>query len=122
MNYEFAAEAKGTYLHTIGSGTHSAENIRKFLADTHRLVLEQQWRSVLLELRFVGPSLDLGTIYGILVENRERASILDRIAYVDTNLQHLPERTEFAELAAAKLGFKGRVFRSVAEAQRWLES
>jgi hypothetical protein len=122
MDYQFTAQRKDTYLHAIGSGVHSATNMRRFLADVHRLVLAEGWRAVLVEMRFEGPSLDLGSIYSILVENRERAALVDHIAYVDTNVQHLPERTEFVELAASKLGMKGRICRSVAEAEQWLRS
>lgn len=120
MTYHFTAIAKRTHLHAIGSGTHSPEHLRKFLADTHRKVLECRSDAVLLEVNFTGPSLDLGSLYSIIVDNSSDASLLKRIAYVDSNSQHLPERAEFAELAANKLGLNARVFRTIAEAERWL--
>ena len=120
MDYHFTAIAKPTYLHAVGSGVHTADNIRRFLLDTNRIVCEQHFDAVLLELRFAGPSLDFGSIYSIVVENRADASLVKRIAYVDTNTEHLPDRTEFAELAANKLGVNARVFRTVAEAESWL--
>src|SRR5262245_44131296 len=99
MDYQFTAIPNRTHLHTIGSGTHSPENLRRFLSDTHRVVLEQRWDAVLLEMQFSGPSLDLGNLYSIIVERSTDAAILRRIAYVDRNTEHLPERAEFAELA-----------------------
>lgn len=121
MTYHFSAIAKRTHLHAIGAGTHSPENLRRFLGDTHREVLAHGSEAVLLEVNFAGPSLDLGNLYSIIVENSSDASLLKRIAYVDSNRQHLPERAEFAELAATKLGLNARVFRTVAEAETWLE-
>ena len=122
MEYHFTAVAARTYLHVIGSGTHSADNVRRLLADTNRALIERHFDAVLIEVRFIGPSLDFGGIYSIIVDNRADASRMKRIAYVDTNAEHLPERTEFAELAANKLGVNARVFRTVAEAEKWLSS
>jgi hypothetical protein len=122
MEYQFTAIATPAYLHVIGLGAHSTENIRRLLADTNRTLLERGLDRVLLEVRFIGPSLDFAGIYSIVVDNRADASLVKRIAYVDTNAEHLPERTEFAELAANKLGVNARVFRTVAEAERWLSA
>ncbi len=120
MDYQFTSITTPTHLHAIGSGTHTADHLRRFLADTHRLVVAHHYDAVLLEVRFQGRSLDFGTIYSIIVQNRNDASIVKRIAYVDTNAEHISERAEFAELAANKLGLNARVFRTVAEAERWL--
>ena len=120
MDYHFTAVATRTHLHAIGSGKHCAENIRRLLADANRSLIEHKLDAVLLELRFIGPSLDFGGIYSIIVDNRADASLVKRIACVDTNVEHLAERTEFAELAANKLGVNARVFRTVPEAERWL--
>jgi hypothetical protein len=122
MDYQFIANPSPTHLHAIGAGTHSPENLRRFLGDTHRAVLEHRSTAVLLEVRFQGPSLDFGNLYAIIVDNKVDASLMKRIAYVDTNTGHLPERAEFAELAANKMGINARVFRSVADAERWLQS
>jgi len=120
MEYHFSAVVRPTHLHVIGSGPHSDDSIRRFFADTDRARLESQCDAVLLELRFVGPSLNLGDIYSIMLDNRADAARLKRIAYVDTNTEHLPDRGEFVELAANKLGVNCRVFRAVAEAETWL--
>jgi hypothetical protein len=120
MEYHFSAVATRTHLHAIGSGTHCADNVRRLLADTTQVIIEKQLDAVLLEVRFIGPSLDFGRIYSIIVDNRADASRMKRIAYVDTNAEHLPERTEFAELAANKLGVNARMFRTVAAAEQWL--
>ena len=122
MDYRFTATATSTHLHVIGSGTHSADNLRRLLADTNRMMIEQRFDAVLLEMRFVGPSLDFPAIYSVIVENRADAMLLKRIAYVDTNAEHIPDRTEFAELAANRMGVNARVFRSIAGAETWLKS
>jgi len=75
---------------------------------------------VLLEARFIGRNLSFGVLYSICVDNRAGAAPVKRLAYVDTNTDHLPEGGQFAELAASKLGVNFRVFRTVAEAERWL--
>ena len=120
MDYQFTAIETASYLHAVGTGVHSAENVRRFLLDTNRIVSARQFDAVLLEVKFTGPSLDFGSIYSIIVDNRADASLVKRIAYVDTNAEHLPDRTEFAELAANKLGVNARVFRTVGEAEAWL--
>jgi hypothetical protein len=122
MDYQFTAVASPAYLHTIGSGAHNAENLRRLLTDTHAAVLAQQAKAVLIELRFVGPSIDLASLYSIILDKSRDALLMKRIAYIDTSTQRLPERAEFAELAANKLGINARAFRCVADAQRWLES
>lgn len=60
------------------------------------------------------------SIYSVIVENLPDSSLVKRIAYVDANAEHLFERAEFAELAANKLGLRARVFRTVADADKWL--
>ena len=122
MDYQFTATVHRSHLHVIGTGTHSADNVRRLLADTNRVIVEQHIDAVLLELRFVGPSLDLGHIYSIIADNRADAMLVKRIGYVDTNAEHLPDRTEFAELAANRLGVNARVFQSVVDAEAWLTS
>lgn len=86
------------------------------------MVLAHKCEAVLLEVKFTGPSLNLSSLYSVIVQNSTDASIMKRIAYVDDNIkEHLPERAEFAELAANKLGLNARVFRTVEDAKRWLE-
>jgi hypothetical protein len=121
MDYQFTAIPTSTYLHAIGSGAHSPENVRRFLADTYRAVLARQCTAVLLEVRFSGPSLDLATLYAIIQDHRPQAAMLKRIAHVDTDTQRLPERAEFVELAANRLGLNARMFRSVIDAEQWLQ-
>ena len=120
MDYHFSVAQAPSHLHAIGSGVHSPENLRRFLADTHREVLAHGCKAVLLEVRFTGPSLGFASLYSIVVANSADAATLARIAYVDRNTEHLPERAEFAELAANKLGVNVRVFRSIADAEKWL--
>ncbi|HKE95456.1 MAG TPA: hypothetical protein VKB34_14175 [Povalibacter sp.] len=119
-DYQFTAAVVGRYLHVTGAGRHTADNMRRFLADAYRAATDRGCDSVLLVLRFSGPSLDLGSIYSVVTERSMDGSRLKRIAFVDTNAEHPPERAEFAEMAANKLGVNVRLFRGVAEAERWL--
>jgi hypothetical protein len=121
MDYQFTAIPTSTYLHAIGSGTHNPENLRRFLADTYQAALARQCTAVLLEVRFSGPSLDLANLYAIIQDHRAQASMLKRIAHVDTDSQRLPERAEFVELAANRLGLNARMFRNVIDAEQWLQ-
>ena len=122
VDYQFTVIPSSTHLHAIGSGTHSPENLRRFLAETYRAVLARQCTAVLLEVRFSGPSLDLANLYAIIQDNRADASTMKRIAYVDTDTQRLPERAEFVELAANRLGLNARFFRNVIDAEHWLQA
>jgi hypothetical protein len=126
MEYHFDAIATRTHLHVIGSGTHCADNIRRLLLDMNQVVIEKQIDAVLIEARFIGPSLGFGGIYSIIADNLADALLVKRIAYVDGNAERLPERVperiQFAELAANKLGLNARLFRTVAEAERWLNT
>jgi hypothetical protein len=119
-DYQFTSTLTDSHLHAVGAGVHSAENMRRFISDTHERVLANGCQAVLLESRFEGPSLDLASIYAIVLDKHLDGAALKRVAYVDTTAQHLPERAEFAELAANRLGVNARVMHTVAEAERWL--
>ena len=122
MDYELKVKQEPTYLHVVGEGAHTTENLRRFLIDAHRIALERKCDSMLLEQNFWGPSLSLGNIYSVVAERSIDGSLFKRIAYVDANTEHPPERMEFAELAANKLGVNVRSFRTVSEAKSWLQS
>ena len=47
--------------------------------------------------------------------------MLERVAYVDANPEHTLDAAEFAELAAKNQGVNVRLFRSLGEAERWLQ-
>lgn len=118
--YRFHAEETGQYLRAIGTGNNSTANLLRFLSDAYEAVRDSGRDSVLLVLNFTGPSLSLGSIYSVVAERCEHGRELRRIAYVDANGEHMPDRAEFAELAATQLGLNVRLFWNVADAEEWL--
>ena len=119
MDYQLTIVRTPTYLHATATGDHTADNVLRFLADAHRAAVASNCDAMLLELNFSGPSLPLGSIYSIIAAASRDGSWFKRIAYVDVNPAHSPDRAEFAEVAANKLGVNVRLFRSVAEAESW---
>lgn len=119
MDYHLTIVRTPKYLHATGTGDHTMENMLRFLSDAHRAAVQSNCDSMLLELSFSGPSLDLGSIYTIISRASRDGSWFKRIAYVDTNPARLPDRAEFAEMAANKLGVNVRLFGTVAEAEAW---
>jgi hypothetical protein len=120
MDYHCTIEQKPTYLHLIGSGAHTESNARRFLVDAYTAALERKCGSLLLEMRFSGPSLSLGKIYSVISQGSPDGSALERIAYVDANAEHVPDMAKFAELVARNRGVNVRLFRDVPDAERWL--
>jgi hypothetical protein len=120
--YRFRVEKKPAYVHISGSGTHSAEDLRRFLTDAARAAAASRCDSVLLELNFTGGSLDFGSLYPIIRERAADAKHFKRIAFVDVNPQHRVDRAEFVELAAIQLGVNVQRFQCVADAHEWLQA
>jgi hypothetical protein len=121
MNYEFTVERAPTYLHVMGCGDHTADNLRRFLIDAYRAAVEHDCDSLLMQFNFAGQSLSIGSIYSVISERSLDGSQLRHIACVDSNPEHSRERAEFAELAANRLGMSARFFPSVAQARRNLQ-
>jgi hypothetical protein len=118
MTYDFTVEQKPTYLHVIGTGALTEQNARRFLIDAYRASVERKCASLLLEMRFSGPPLPLASIYSVIVERSPDGTRLERIAYVDADR----DSAEFAQLAAMNRGVNVRLFCSLGEAERWLQS
>jgi len=121
MKYDIAVERKATYLQVTGTGALNEANARRFLVEAYQAALAHKCDSLLLEMGFSG-SMDLGKIYSVIAERSTDGAMLKRIAYVDLNPDHLPEAPEFAELVALNRGVNVRLFRSLAEAERWLQA
>jgi hypothetical protein len=122
VGYEFTVMPAPTHLHIRATGDNTRESLNRFLIDAYRAAVTRNCDSVLLELNLSGESLSVGSIYSIVCERSSDALRMKRIAYIDTNSAHVPDRAEFAELAASRLGVNARLFRSVADAERWLKS
>ncbi len=120
MTYLVTIEQHHSYLHIIGTGPLTAENARQFLTDAYQAAIERNCSSILVEMRFHGPSLGLGSIYSVIVDRSPDGSKLEKIAYVDANPNQVPDAAEFAELAAQNRGVNVRLFGDVMEASCWL--
>jgi stage II sporulation SpoAA-like protein len=120
MSYQLTIEEKPRYLHLTATGTHTAENARRFLFDAYEASLKRNSTAVLLELNFVGSSLPAGRIFDIVTEGSRRAAQLRRIAYVDRSSERDPTSMQFAATVAMNRGVNVQLFRDLESAERWL--
>jgi hypothetical protein len=121
MAYHFAVEKRATYLHITGAGALTEQNLRRFLLEAYQASVKQKCDSLLLEMSFSGPPLNLHSIYSVIADRSPDGARLRRIAYVDTNTPHAIDPAEFAELTAKNRGVNVRLFRNLPGAERWLQ-
>jgi hypothetical protein len=121
MTYRVTVEQHSTYLHVIGTGENTPENARQYLIDAHKAAVERNCKSILLDMCFSGPGLNLGSIYSVVLDRSPDGAQFERIAYIDRNPNHAPDKAEFAELVAQNRGVNVRLFRSITEAEHWLQ-
>ena len=121
MPYQLTVEEHRGYLHAIATGTHSAQNVLRFLAEAHEACVKSGHTSVLVEVNFTGPSLDVTSIYRVISQRVADATKLARVAYVDSSGRDA-NRKEFAESVALNRGVNVRFFRDLEAARRWLAS
>ena len=120
MSYELILEEQPSYLHAKVSGTHNAENARRFLVEVHEAWVQRNYSAVLLEMNLSGPSLGVLGIFNVISERAPHAFGLKQIAYVDGCSEHDPEQARFAETVARNRGVNVRLFQTVGEAAGWL--
>lgn len=120
MSYELILEEQPSYLHAKVSGTHNAENARRFLVEVHEAWVQRNYSAVLLEMNLSGPSLGVLGIFNVISERAPHALGLKQIAYVDGCSEHDPEQARFAETVARNRGVNVRLFQTVGEAAGWL--
>lgn len=120
MTYHLTIEEKPSYLHARVTGTHNAENLRRFLVEVHEECARRNCTAVLLEMNLSGPSLDTGSIFDVVSERSAAGMMFKRIAYVDTSPERDLRKMEFAETVAVNRGVRVRLFHSVADAERWM--
>lgn len=92
-----------------------------FLIDSHNAAVERRKERLLLDMRFLGRSLNLGSAYTVIADRSPHGAKFERIAYVDANHERAPEDAEFAETAAQNRGVNVRLFRTLTDARQWLE-
>ena len=121
MSYVLSVENKGAYLHITVTGDNTPENVANYLSEVRDKCVEHQCSSVLIEENLKGPSLDLGIVYTIVTEAANRVwPVVQRIAYVDVNLEHHLESMRFAETVAVNRGVNVRLFSRIVDAEQWL--
>lgn len=107
------------YVHAVGTGPRTAENMLRFLKEAHAACVEREKSSLLVEVRFTGPSLDMASIFAVVDGRSVEARKLARMAYVDRTSPN-PGRSTFAETVAVNRGVNVKLFADVESAQRWL--
>ena len=121
MAYQFVAEEAPMFLHAIGTGDRTRDNLLRFLIDSNNAAVARGKDRLLLDMHFLGPALNLGHAYAVIAERSPEGANFDRIAYVDANHERSPDDAEFAAMAAQNRGVNVRLFRNVTEARTWLE-
>ena len=119
MEYHLSLVPHPGYLHASVTGTHSAQNAARFLREVREACTRQGVSAVLLEVRFSGPSLATGSIFGVISQESTEGKSLRKVAYVDASDRD-PAKIKFAETVALNRGVNVRLFANVEEAGRWL--
>ena len=101
MPYQLTIEEQPRYLHAKAAGTHSAENVLRFLEDAYAACVERGRSAVLLEMGFSGPSLDAGGIFKVIMERSADATKLGKIGYVDPTPRDRERITSIIDSALA---------------------
>lgn len=119
MAYQIDLEEHPGYLHAKASGEHTAPNVGRLLQDAYAACVQRGYTAVLLEVNFVGESLEFSSIYEVIAQRSMVGTKLKRVAYVDASTRN-PDRMRFAETVAINRGVNVRLFRNLDDAKRWL--
>jgi hypothetical protein len=120
MTYQLTIVEHPTYLHAIATGSHSAQNVLRFLTEAYEACVKRGHASLLLEVNFTGPSLDVTSIFRVISQRVADAAKLASIAYVDTSSGRDAGRKVFAENVALNRGANVRLFTGLEAAREWL--
>jgi len=120
VDYKFTAEPHSGYMHTRAEGRRTPENLGRFLQDTYLACVKAGKSSVLLEVRLVGESLPLNSIFEVISRRSADGGKLRKIAYVEQGSAIL-ERSMFAETVAKNRGVNVRLFSDLEGARLWLD-
>jgi hypothetical protein len=118
MTYELKIEQKPTYLHAVVTGTNSKENVLLYTDEIDRECTAQGTFRVLIEERLDGPRLGTMDVFEVVLRRVQRARRFKAIAYVDTNA--VGDSMRFAENLAVNRFVPVAVFRTLADAERWI--
>jgi len=119
MTYKLTIDQNPSYLHAIVTGRNSRKNVTGYLEQTLRACTARRSFRVLIEERLEGPRLGTLDVFQIVSEGSSRAQgVLEAIAYVDVNAEG--NLMQFAETVAINRALPVAVFKTVADAERWL--
>jgi len=122
MSYRFTATLKSGYLHCVVNGENSVENVTRYMSDVYGACIKNHCPNVLMEKNLTGPGLKLMEIYSLVSEGSQKTwPHVKRIAYVDNNPEHSESNTHFGETVARNRGVLVRSFRTVEDAEQWLQ-
>ena len=123
MPYSLMLEPCDGYLHARVTGSNSKQTVLEYTQAIHAACVERALHAVLIEENLSGPSISLSEVLQIIEQRASAATKqLKRIALVDLNPEHDMSRMEFAEDLAVNRGVNMRLFASVAQAARWLQT
>ncbi len=119
MSYHLEIIEKPTYVHAIVTGPNTMENVVGYLKELLRECEARQCFNVLIEERLTGRRLETWDVYQIASDNSALArGVFGAVAYVDVNAGG--DLMKFAETVANNRGVPMTLFKTVAEAERWL--
>jgi len=107
------------YLHATAVGPRTAANALRFLEEAYQACVRLRQDALLIEVRFTGPSLSLGSLFAVISDRAMDGASLRRIAYVEPDLRDRAQ-ADFAELVAVNRGVNVRQFPDVDAAREWL--
>ena len=119
MSYSASFIDETGYLHARFMGTHSPENLLRFLEETHEEGIRSGHTALLLEIISEGGSLGFSNLYRVISQRSSAGTKFRKIAYVDLSDRD-PSGMTFAENVAANRGVNIRLFRDLNEARAWL--
>jgi len=121
MSFEVAFQSQPGYLHAVVTGANTKANVAGYLDRILRECQERRTVRVLIEERLEGPRLGVVEVFDIAVDGSGRiAGLFEAIAFVD--VYAVDGTMMFAETVAVNRGAPVRVFASVVDAERWLNS
>jgi hypothetical protein len=120
MTYSATFEEHESHVHARYTGTHTPENVLRFLQEAHDECVRRNGTALLLELSSTGPNLDAASTYRVVADRSAHGTRFRKIAYVDTSDRN-PSGKQFAETVAVNRGANVRLFRSLDEARAWLD-
>jgi hypothetical protein len=119
VDYAMTLEENPGYVHATAIGERTAANALRFLEEAYQACVRLRKDALLIEVRFTGPSLSLGSIFAVIKERAPDGAALRRIAYVEPLLGDRGQAS-FAELVAVNRGVNAKLFSDVEAAREWL--